>query len=742
MFARFYAEDHDSGRVSYLISRKTYLLITELVRKTMRVSDPRIAALRGAAHVEGLKPGKTELQVLSPMSGQVIAAREVRVTGDRVDATELSVRLITGLSLSVTPDPDLDSCLVAQVDAQQRLHAKYQEAILDVALHFSDGTTMPLRLTERSHYTLTIESHNASILALTSPIRATIPRVLALGEGQAVISLSFGAVPICTNPSPQETSVAVHPLASAVTSIQVALTGHPISSVVQNDARTESSSQQSYTPSSNNNNNNNNQVIGEAVRRNKIMVAPMASGGGRSAQQQPNNQGQLTFSKPGSTEFGVSENQLSLKDDSNAVMTSGRASDHPTSYSNQPSWTSSNGLGGGGGTGWHISPLEMGLYALLAVFCAAISVFVGTCVIYASRARKSVTLQQPPPPPAFQSDLASSTPTVLKAPTLFWNRLKKMNQKNVQVVGEDCQEEDGECGFGDIYEEQQRTDKGWIWLGRSTLPETETAASASPPPPPPLAADEPVISVSASNKRLSGISYTGSEVSVLITSRPEGNRLAYKAQLCFEPLTDDISVLTPVDNNWSSVDSTTFTKNSPINITANRLAAELGLENDGDEEEEPCAVLAEVTRRPKSHRRAAQRVSEQDTRRYARSWLMAGEAVPRDFNSNPSPTLGQPLVEEVQQEKLTVAAAAKDQEDDYNLATFLRHGSPDIKQANIIENPRCSTSSPVGVAIGVDVTDADSENITLPPDSEDANAAAVDYDRIISYLGILKETST
>jgi hypothetical protein len=256
-----------------------------------------------------------------------------------------------------------------------------------------------------------------------------------------------------------------------------------------------------------------------------------------------------------------------------------------------------------------------------------------------------------------------------------------------------------------------------------------------------LAADEPVISVSASNKRLSGISYTGSEVSVLITSRPEGNRLAYKAQLCFEPLTDDISVLTPVENNWSSVDSTTFTKNSPMNITANRLAAELGSENGDEEEEEPCAVLAEVTRRPKSHRRAAQRLTEQDTRRYARSWLMAGEAVPRDFNSNPSPTLGKPLngvVEEGQQERMTVAV--KDQEDDYNLATFLRHGSPDIKQANIIENPRCSTSSP----IAVDVTDADSENIILPQDSEDANAASVDYDRIISYLGmgILKETST
>ena len=696
----------------------------------MRVSDPRIAALRGAAHVEGLKPGKTELQILSPMSGQVIAARELRVTGDRVDATELSVLLITGLSMNVIPDPDLDSCLVAQVDAQQRLHAKYQEAILDLALHFSDGTVMPLRLTERSHYVLNIDSHNASILALTSPSRATIPRVLALGEGQAVLSLSLGTVPACSG-SPEEAAI-VHPLASAVTSIQVALTGQPVSSVVQNDARTESSSQQSYTPPSSN------QIIGEGLRRNKIMVAPMATGGGgRSVQQQPgnnNNQGQLTFSKPGSTEFGVSENQLSLKDDSNALMTSGSNSDHHNSLVNQPSWTSSSGMGGG--PNWHVSPLEMGLYALLAVFCSAIFVFVGTCVVYASRARKSVSLQHdlPPPPPAFQSD--PSTPAVLKAPALFWNRIKKMNQKNsVDDEGQDCQE-DGECGFGDIYEEQQRTDKGWIWLGRSTLPEP----SESTPPPSPPTADEPLpalsIPVSASNKRLSGISYTGSEVSVLITSRPaDGNRLAYKAQLCFEPLADDVSVLTPVPN-WSSIDSTTFTRDSlvSVNITANRLAAELG--QDADEEEEPCAVLAEVTRRPKSHRRAAQRLSEQDTRRYARSWLMAGEAVPRDFNSNPSPTLLQPLDD----------GEKKEDDKDYNLATFLRHGSPDIKQANIVENPRCSTSSPPCLDVTEDHHDIlQSEEFNqdgTEGEEDEEESAAVNYDRIISYLGILKETST
>ena len=32
-----------------------------------------------------------------------------------------------------------------------------------------------------------------------------------------------------------------------------------------------------------------------------------------------------------------------------------------------------------------VTPLEIGMYVLLAVFCAAISVFVASCFVYASR---------------------------------------------------------------------------------------------------------------------------------------------------------------------------------------------------------------------------------------------------------------------------------------------------------------------------------------------------------------------
>lgn len=69
VYARFLAKDHDSGRVSYFVSRRTWLKVTELVLSLMRVSDPRIASLRGRV-LQGRTTGRTEVQVLSPITGK------------------------------------------------------------------------------------------------------------------------------------------------------------------------------------------------------------------------------------------------------------------------------------------------------------------------------------------------------------------------------------------------------------------------------------------------------------------------------------------------------------------------------------------------------------------------------------------------------------------------------------------------------------------------------------------------
>lgn len=70
VYARFKAEDHDSGRESFFVSRRTLLLVTDLVQGYMRVSDPRIATLHGRV-VQGRSSGRTEVQV-GARSGDVL----------------------------------------------------------------------------------------------------------------------------------------------------------------------------------------------------------------------------------------------------------------------------------------------------------------------------------------------------------------------------------------------------------------------------------------------------------------------------------------------------------------------------------------------------------------------------------------------------------------------------------------------------------------------------------------------
>lgn len=62
VYARFNANDHDSGRTTFLINRRTYLRVTDLVLQSLRVSDVHIASLHGRV-LQGRSVGRTEVQV-------------------------------------------------------------------------------------------------------------------------------------------------------------------------------------------------------------------------------------------------------------------------------------------------------------------------------------------------------------------------------------------------------------------------------------------------------------------------------------------------------------------------------------------------------------------------------------------------------------------------------------------------------------------------------------------------------
>jgi len=84
--------------------------------------------------------------VLSPITGRVIGAKEIRVGSDKVSITRLIVRVVSGLQLTITPDSAIENGYIAETSVTRRLTAQYQEGLLDIDLEFSDGARTPLRL--------------------------------------------------------------------------------------------------------------------------------------------------------------------------------------------------------------------------------------------------------------------------------------------------------------------------------------------------------------------------------------------------------------------------------------------------------------------------------------------------------------------------------------------------------------------------------------------------------------------
>ena len=65
-------------------------------------------------------------QVLSPITGRVIGAKEIRVGNDKVGLTKLSVQVVAGLQLNILPDSSIENGYMAETSVTRKLTAKYQ----------------------------------------------------------------------------------------------------------------------------------------------------------------------------------------------------------------------------------------------------------------------------------------------------------------------------------------------------------------------------------------------------------------------------------------------------------------------------------------------------------------------------------------------------------------------------------------------------------------------------------------
>ncbi|KAJ8975395.1 hypothetical protein NQ317_008610 [Molorchus minor] len=328
VYAHFFATDHDSGRTTYLINRRTWLRVTDLVLPWLRVSDPRIASLHGRI-LQGRSMGRTEVQVLSPITSRVYGSKEIRVGNDKVGLTRLSVQVVSGLQLNISPDGTLENVYVAETGITRKLTAQYQEGLLDISLEFSDRSKTPLRDISDTDYHLVVESLDPEVVAFAPMVASHHPRVIAVGEGSGdLLQITLLLAEECRT-SGRPKMKAAGPLATAAASITVDFSSSDLShrpDILQND--------------------------GDAQLKLSYRI----------------------LSSSNLTEIINLYTGTPLKDENYQ---------EPNSLARQYSGNSKGILRKRSQA--HMTPLEISMYVLLAAFCCAIVVFVVSCVVYASK---------------------------------------------------------------------------------------------------------------------------------------------------------------------------------------------------------------------------------------------------------------------------------------------------------------------------------------------------------------------
>ncbi|ESO96299.1 hypothetical protein LOTGIDRAFT_96144, partial [Lottia gigantea] len=180
VYARFIIQS--ASRTDYFHNRKAYLRVTDLVRERLRISDTKVATLNGTV-IQGHHQGRTEIQVLAP-SGRILGVKELRVGKNKVTIERLLVRVISGVSMEISKEPNLLGSLTAVAHLQDKLITKHQEGILDISVQFSDGTSFPLEYMSDLDYDLSITSLNDHVIDI--PVNSTNHKysIIAVDEGR------------------------------------------------------------------------------------------------------------------------------------------------------------------------------------------------------------------------------------------------------------------------------------------------------------------------------------------------------------------------------------------------------------------------------------------------------------------------------------------------------------------------------------------------------------------------------
>ncbi|XP_078082142.1 transmembrane protein 132E [Mustelus asterias] len=170
--------------------------VTDLVSDFMRVADTRIAQIVEGNVLGGREPGTTMFKVVSPLMEVVLGEVPLIVADDKVTITDLRAELVSGLSLSLESNPGTSHTFIAKTMAHQRLQTLKQEAILSTWIFYSDNTAVPLTLYDVKDYNLTVTTLNDKVVSSTQDSVWSL--IIAEGEGSGeFIKVELGICEPC-----------------------------------------------------------------------------------------------------------------------------------------------------------------------------------------------------------------------------------------------------------------------------------------------------------------------------------------------------------------------------------------------------------------------------------------------------------------------------------------------------------------------------------------------------------------
>ncbi|XP_068766787.1 transmembrane protein 132D isoform X4 [Struthio camelus] len=188
VLTQFVAEASDPGsQLSYLLGSDWQIDITNLVSDFMQVEEPRIAKLQDGQVLIGQELGMTTIQILSPLSDAILAEKTVTVLDEKVTITDLGVQLVTGLSLSLQLSPGSNKAIFATAVAQELLQSPKQEAAISCWIQFSDGSVMPLDIYDSKDFSLSATSLDEKVVSIHHDPKYKWPVIAAETEGQGTL---------------------------------------------------------------------------------------------------------------------------------------------------------------------------------------------------------------------------------------------------------------------------------------------------------------------------------------------------------------------------------------------------------------------------------------------------------------------------------------------------------------------------------------------------------------------------